>query len=144
MLFQNILVPYDLSKCSNHAFKVGLNMAQKYGSALTVLTCIEGDPWHHRYYDYRADAQLLKQQRKAAVDHISKLDAAAKKVGISIHSYVLRTTSVVKQIIDFTKTNKIDLVVMGSHGRTGFDKLILGSVTNGVAQKVKCPVLIVK
>ena len=144
MLFENILVPYDLSKCSNHAFKVALNMAEKYDSKLNVLTCIEGDPWHHKFYDSRADAELLKNQRKAAEEYTSKLEEAAKKKNIKITTKVIKTESIIKQIISFTKSKKIDLVVMGSHGRTGFDRFILGSVTNGVAQKVNCPVLIVK
>ena len=144
MIFENILVPYDLSSCSNHAFKVALNMAEKYDSKLNVLTCIEGDTWHHKYYDSRIDAQLLKKQRKAAEEYISKLEDAAKKKGIKITSRIIKTESIVKQIVTFAKTRKIDLVVMGSHGRTGFDKLILGSVANGVAQKINCPVLLVK
>jgi nucleotide-binding universal stress UspA family protein len=144
MLFENILVPYDLSKCSNHAFKVALNMAEKYDSKLNVLTCIERDDWHHYYFDSRADAQLLKKQRKATEKHTSKLEEAAKKKGIKISTNIVKTESAVKQIVSFVKSRKIDLVVMGSHGRTGFDKLVLGSVANGVAQKVNCPVLIIK
>jgi nucleotide-binding universal stress UspA family protein len=46
--------------------------------------------------------------------------------------------------VTFAKSQKHDLVVIGSHGRTGFDKLLLGSVANGVSQKAKCPVLIVR
>ena len=57
---------------------------------------------------------------------------------------VLQTQSIVKSILSSAKTYKIDLIVMGSHGRKGFDKLLLGSVANGVSQKVKCPVLIIK
>lgn len=144
MLFENILVPYDLSKCSNHAFKIALNMAEKYNSKLNILTCIEGDPWHHKYYDSRADAELLKKQRKATEENTSKLEEDAKKKGVKITTKIIKTESIVKQIVSFAKSQKIDLVVMGSHGRTGFDKFLLGSVTNGVAQKVNCPVLIVK
>lgn len=144
MLFQNILVPFDLSKNSNHAFKVALDMAEKYDSKITILTCIEGDPWHHRYYDPRIDAELLKKQRKAALAQISKLEELASKKEVKISTKIIQASSIVKEIVSFAKARKIDLVVMGSHGRTGFDKFLLGSVTNGVSQKVNCPVLIVK
>lgn len=144
MLFQKILVPYDLSKTSNHAFKVALDIAQKYGSTITILTCVEGDAWHHRFYDSRADDELLKKQKKVSLDHIKKLEDMANKHNVQTKSRILKTMSVVTQIIDFAKMGKIDLVVMGSHGRTGIDKLILGSVANGVVNKIRCPVLIVK
>ena len=49
-----------------------------------------------------------------------------------------------EKIVTFAKTKKIDLIVMGSHGKTGFDKLMLGSVANGVVQRARCPILIVK
>lgn len=144
MLFKNILVPFDLSKNSTHAFKVALDMAQKYDSKINILTCVEGDPWHHRYYDPRIDSELLKKQKKAALDQISKLEELANKKGIKITTKIMQVSSVVKEIVSFAKTRQIDLVVMGSHGRTGFDKFLLGSVTNGVSQKVNCPVLIIK
>ncbi|NIU01260.1 MAG: universal stress protein [Nitrosopumilaceae archaeon] len=144
MLFKNILVPYDLSKPSNHAFKVALNMAKKYGSKITVITCVEGDPWHHKYYDSRADEELLKNQKKAAKNHLNKLADDAKKEKVPFTSRILKTESIVKELVSYAKSHKIDLIVMGSHGRTGFDKLILGSVANGVVQRVRCPILIVK
>ena len=144
MPFKNILVPYDLSKKSNQAFKVALDMAQKYDSKLTVLSFIEVDPWHHRYYDPRIGADLFKKQKKVTQGHIAKLEELATKKGVKITTNILKATSAIKEIVSFAKSRKIDLVVMGSHGRTGLDKFLLGSVANGVSQKAKCPVLIVK
>lgn len=144
MLFQNILVPYDLSKPANHAFKIALDMAKKYNSKITVLTSVEGDSWHHVYYDSRADNELIKKQKKAATAYISKLENLAKKANVPFKSQIIKSTSTVKTIVAFAKSRKHDLIVMGSHGRTGIDKLLLGSVANGVVQKSSCPVLIVK
>lgn len=144
MLFKNILVPYDLSKCSLHAFKVALDVAKKYKSKVTVVTCLEGDPWHHKFYDSRVEDELLKNQRKAAEKNMEQLEIQAKKAKVSINLDILKTTSIVKQLVSFAKSRKIDLIIMGSHGRTGFDKLILGSVANGVTQKVSCPILLIK
>ena len=67
-----------------------------------------------------------------------------KKDEIRIKSQILKSKSVVNDIVTFAKSRKIDLIVIGSHGRTGVDKLILGSIANGVTQKASCPVLIVK
>ena len=143
-LFQNIMVPFDLSGPSTHAFKVALDMAQKYNSKITLVTCVEGDAWHHKYYDSRIDIQLLKQQTKVAKKSMEQLEKMASKVNISIKLQILKSSSVIKDIVTFAKSRKIDLVVMSSHSRTGLDKLILGSVANGVIQKISCPVLLIK
>ena len=144
MLFKNILVPSDLSNKSFHAFKIALDMAKKYDSKITILTCIQVDTWHHKFYDSRADAELLKNQKKVITTYIEKLEKLANKSNISIKSQILRSVSVVKDITTYAKSHKFDLIVMGSHGRTGMDKLILGSIANGVLQKSSCPVLIIK
>ena len=57
---------------------------------------------------------------------------------------ILKSNSVVKQIGSFVKSKKVDLIIMGTHGRTGWDKLIFGSIANGVSQRVNCPVLLVR
>ena len=145
MLFTNILVPYDGSSNAIHAFKVALDMAKKYDSKITLVTCLEIDfraPWYG--YDSSVEKTIMKKQKEAAKKHISTLELIAKKAKASFNSEIVVTKSIVKTIVDFSKSHKIDLIVMGSHGRKGFDKLLLGSVANGVSQKVKCPVLIIK
>lgn len=144
MLFKNILVPFDLSSPSYQAFKVALNIAQNYGSKITILTCVEGDAWRHYFFDARANEALLKKQKKVAQKHMDKLEKDSQKVGVGIKLQILKSKSVVKDITSFAKTKKIDLIVMSSHGRTGLDKLMLGSVANGVIQRTRCPVLLIK
>ena len=144
MLFKNILVPSDLSNKSFHAFKIAMDLAKKYDSKITLLTCIQEDAWHHKFYDSRTDDELLKKQKKVITTYIEKLGGLANKSNISMKSQILRSVSVVKDITTYAKSRKFDLIVMGSHGRTGIDKLILGSVANGVIQKSSCPVLIIK
>ncbi len=144
MLFKNILVPFDLSSPANHAFKVALDIAQKYDSKITLITCVVEDTWHHKFYDSRIYSELLKKKSKIAKKYMEKLEAIANKAGVNIKLQILRSTSVVKDITTFAKSKKMDLIVMSSHGRTGLDKLILGSVANGVIQRTRCPVLLIK
>ena len=144
MLFQNILVPVDLSTQSTRAFKVALDVAKKYNSKITILTCLEVNSSHHLYYESRASSQQIKKQSKVVKKHFEKLESLAEKNNISINSKILTSGSAINSIVTFAKSRKHDLVVIGSHGRTGFDKWLLGSVANGVSQKTKCPILIVK
>ena len=145
MRFQNILVPYDGSGCSLHAFKIATDMTKKFNSKLTAVTIIPKS-FHTRslYTNVEYEKILLKKQRDSANSALSKIQTNAKKQGIDIATNVLESNSVVKQIVSFAKSKKFDLIVMGTHGRTGFDKLILGSVSNGVSQRVGCHVLLVR
>ena len=143
-MFENILVPFDLSGASMRAFKVALDIAEKYDSKITIVTCVEGDAWHHRFYDSRIDEQLIKKQTKAAEKAMEKMEIKANKSGIKIKLQILKSISVIKDITSFAKTRKIDLIVMSSHGRTGLDRAIIGSVANGVIQQTRCPVLLLK
>ncbi|AFS80590.1 UspA domain-containing protein [Candidatus Nitrosopumilus koreensis AR1] len=133
-----------MSTQSTRAFKVAVDIAKKYDSKLTLLTCLEGDAWHHKFYDARADSELIKKQKSVSQKHLEKLKVIADKNNVSIKSNILTSKSVVNDIVNFAKSRKYDLIVIGSHGRTGFDKALLGSVANGVSQKARCPVLIVK
>ena len=144
MLFQNILVPVDLSNQSTRAFKVALDVAKKYNSKVTILSCIEVYAWHNMYYEHKPNSQLIKKHKEVIEKHFEKLESLAKQNNISTKSKILTSESVVNDIVTFAKSRKHDLVVIGSHGRTGFDKWLLGSVANGVSQKTKCPILIVK
>ena len=143
-MFQNILVPFDLSTQSTRAFKVALDIAKNYNSKVTLLTCLEGDAWQHKFYDSRADAELLKKQKKVTEKYLEKLESLADKNKVAIKSQIIKSKSVVNDIVTYAKSRKYDLIVIGSHGRTGFDKVLLGSVANGVSQKTSCPILIVK
>ena len=143
-MFQNILVPFDLSTQSTRAFKVALDIAKCRDSKITLLTCLEGDAWHHKYYDARADAELIKKQKKVSKKHLEKLEFLAEKNNVSVKSQIITSKSVVNDIVNYAKSRKYDLIVIGSHGRTGFDKLLLGSVAHAVSQKSSCPILIVK
>ena len=145
MTFKNILVPYDGSKCSDHAFNVALDIAKNYNSKITIVTCLERDfrtPWYGP--DSRVNDALLKKQKKAVDKNFSSLEKVAKKSKVSISSKIIVAQSIVKSLLSFATSNQVDLIVIGSHGRTGFDRLLLGSVANGISQKAKCPVLIVK
>jgi len=145
MLFQNILVPYDGSECSLHAFKIATEMTKKFNSKLTAVTVIpEYYLTRSLYANLRYEEILLKKQIDLANSALSKIRTNAKKQGIDIATDVLESNSVVKQIASFAKSKKFDLIVMGTQGKTGWNKLILGSVSNGVSKLVSCPILLVR
>ncbi len=145
MLFQNILVPYDDSKCALHAVKVASNIAKKYNARLTVATCLPTDYSTGKWYtDKRYSEAIIEKRKDAILKALKKPQDIAKKENIQIKTKILEADSIVKEIVSFAKSSKIDLIVMGSRGKTAWNKLVLGSVASGVSQSVHCPVLLVR
>jgi len=142
MLFRNILVPYDGSSHSKHAFKVALDMAKKYNSKLSMVTVLDTSSgyWGHSTLWDKA----MGGTKNLVTKEFESFKSAAKKARVSFISEIIESKSVTKTIISYSKSMKIDLIVLGAQGITGWDKLILGSVTDSVAHRVRCPVLIVR
>ena len=143
MIFKNILVPYDGTNFSNRAFQKALDVAEKDNSKITIFTVIEGEYSAVMGYS-KINPQVIKKQQTAAKKYICQLESKAKNSNVPVSVKIKQGTSIVKEIINFAKSKKSNLIVIGSHGRTGLNKLILGSVANGVAQQAKCSVMVVK
>jgi nucleotide-binding universal stress UspA family protein len=142
MLFKNILVPHDGSGYSKHAFKVALDMAKKYNSKISMITVLDTST------GYWAQSNLWDKAiggtKTLVIKEFKSFESATKKAKVSLHTELIESKSVTKTIVLYAKSKKIDLIVMGAQGITGWDKLILGSVTDSVAHRVRCPVLIVR
>ena len=144
MMIENILVPVDGSDYSVKAFNVALDMAKKYDSKISVLACLEKENISAWCINKTAHMQIIKYAEKFARDFISRLEKIAKDANVPLSVHVVETKSIPKEINNFADSNKTDLIVMGSHGRTGFNQFVLGSVSNAVCHSAKCPVLIIK
>lgn len=143
MSFKEILVPYDGSSFANRAFNRALDFAEAKNSRITVIIIIK-EEYPPIIGFSKEKTKLMKAHQRNAEKQIERLRINAKKQKIPFVSRIKRGNSIVKEIIGFTKTRKFDLIIMGSHGRTGFKKLMLGSVSSGVLNNSKTPVLIVK
>jgi len=144
MAITNILVPFDGSSFSIKAFNAALDIAKKQGAKIQVITCLEKDNLGAWYKDKRINKQIVRNAKKFAMEFLSKLETTAKDSGVLLSVHVIETKSISRQIVDFAVSKKINLIVIGSHGQTGFNRFLLGSVSNAVSQSAKCPVLIIK
>ena len=144
MTFSKILVPFDGSSYSMKAFRAALGVAKKHKSKVFVLSCLEKDNLGAWYIDKRINKQIISDAKKYAKSFLVKLEKIAEESQIPVSINIQETKSIAKEIIDFAESKKINLIIMGSHGQTGFNRLVLGSVSNKVSQLSKCPVLIMK
>lgn len=144
MAITNILVPFDGSTYSVKAFNAALDIAKKQQAKISILTCLEKENLGAWYADKRVNKKIMNDAKKFARDSLSKLENTAEKSDVLLSVHILETKSISKQIVDFANSKKINLIVIGSHGQTGFNRFVLGSVSNSVSQLAKCPVLIIK
>jgi nucleotide-binding universal stress UspA family protein len=77
--------------------------------------------------------------------HLNKVKRKAAEKNLKVKTdIVVGITSTVKEIVEYAEKNKMDLIVIGSRGLSGFKKMLLGSVASGVVTYSHCPVLVVK
>ena len=144
MNLRNILVAYDASGFSNRAFKSALDIAEPNKSKITLVTVVTGIYQPSIGFSMKLNKDELEKENKTMKKLVSHLRPAAVKKGIPLSLRILQNPSVSKAIRNYVKSHKFDLIVIGSHGRTGLNKAILGSVANDVAHKANVPVMVVK
>ncbi len=139
--YQNVLVPTDGSDCANQALAIGVDVADAEGAALHLLSAIAipvlgVDVWTDRQMDLLEESatELLDEAAKFADDAGIESTSKTVEYGPSIH----------KVILTYIEEHDIDLVVVGTHGRTGFDRYVLGSVTDYLVRTSPIPVLTVR
>jgi len=144
---KKILVTTDLSEESKHAFGPALELTQALNGKLQLLAVIE-DPAHAAFayaldFPLYPDPDIHKQVLAKVQNDLQDL-AKIHFAGIDCTCTVIEATAGVHlEIVEFAAANGSDLIIMATHGRTGFSHLLIGSVAERVVREAKCPVLVV-
>lgn len=146
MSYQNILVPVDGSDISLSAVKNAAQIAQAFGGQLTLISLVTEDPFAEAdfYYPSPIMKEYFVQAYANAEKSLKQAQAIANENGITANTQIVKGNVSEEGIIETAEKLKIDLIVMGSHGRKGFQKFLLGSFAQDVLKGTKLPVLIVK
>ena len=137
-------MPFDGSGYSEKAYEKALEIAEKFESEVIVMTVLQSKIPDSAGVSIERLEEIQDQQEDQATIMLRKLEEEAKNKSISFSIKVVHNPSSSDGIVSFAENNNIDLIVMGSHGRTGLRKIVLGSVASGVVGHAKCPVLITK
>ncbi|WP_416839675.1 universal stress protein [Haloferax sp. DFSO52] len=139
-MYSEILVPTDGSKAAERAIDHALDIAKTYGARVHALYVV--DTSIYTSLDAGADVVIdaLEREGDVATKHVR---AAAEEAGVEVVSEVVTGTAY-RSIHDYIDSHDIDLVVMGTHGRTGLSHYLLGSVTERVVRTCPVPVLTVR
>jgi universal stress protein A len=140
--FNKILVPTDFSEISNRAFLAAVDLARQLGASVHAIHIVQIHP------------ENIPESGKVDMDEIEateernaneKLDQLIQQnaEGVEV-SRVIVHGNPVKQITKVVKESNADLIVMGTHGRTGVAHLIMGSVAESVLRSAEVPVMCIK
>ncbi len=137
LTFRTILHPTDFSEQSAHAFRVACSLARDHKAKLLVLHVAPPPLTHGEVVARRAPDGYDEQLR----DELRRLEPQVPGVDIERR---LDHGDPVTVILDVAQEVPCDLIVMGTHGRTGVGRLLMGSVAEKVLRKAQCPVMTVK
>ena len=146
--FKNILVPVDGSEFSTRALEYAVQIVKRFNSKLTALHIV---PSLIRYdffmskKDYETNTPFNQVLQFAYMEAQKWFEDAREKIDVEFKTdVIIAEESIVKEIIEYSERENMDLIVIGTRGRTGFKKLFLGSVASGVLNFAHCPVLVVR
>jgi nucleotide-binding universal stress UspA family protein len=144
MQFRHILAPTDFSEYSKQAVTSALEWAQKFGAKLTILHVIELPPYPvEGYVPPSLSATFMDDLERQATTDLALVVPEAEKAGVEV-ARVVAVGSPYRKIIDLAEAEQVELIVMATAGRTGFSRLVMGSIAERVVRTASCPVLTIR
>lgn len=143
--FKKILVPLDFSAHSDEAQRVACEMAETFGASVTLVNVFSPPIYPTPEGAYVALPTVYADLVAANNQRLEGAMAAVKQAHptLSVESCVLEGVPF-REIVGFARKHGFDLIVMGTHGRTGLKHALLGSVAEKVVRKAPCAVLTVR
>ena len=151
-IFSKLLVPIDGSEPSFHAARVAINIANKFNSEIIVLFVVVS-PSKSEYANLtglvtpKQIDMIIENAKKESKKWFSKVEDIVREMNSNIKvstKVILTGIAVYGEIIHYAQEENIDLIVIGTRGRSGIKKLLLGSTASGVVTYANCPVLVTK
>ena len=138
-----ILVPSDFSECSDAALRYGLELARRFDARLHLLHVVQDpltQPWAAEGFSAPLFEAVEKWQREAK----ARLAAAIPLSDVGRVTVSATVAWPYAEILRYAAENDVDLIVMGTHGRSGVSHMLLGSIAEKVVRHAPCPVLTVR
>lgn len=140
---KRILVPTDFSDCSDAALQYGRGMAETFGSTLHLLHVVQDpytQPWAAEAFPAPLGDMLTQWQEQARArlrELLPQAERGAAMIAVEVGSPF-------QEIVRYADAQRIDLIVIGTHGRGLIGHVLLGSVAEKVVRRAPCPVLTVR
>ncbi len=146
-MFKHILLATDGSSASDHAATMAISLARIHGAQLMVVYVVDPYPYLSmgEANPYGFQAYMGAAQKQAAQAH-ARVNTLCMQVQprVEMQARLIEEVTPAIGIVQTAKTEGVDLIVLGSHGRSGIARLMLGSVANKVVAESTVPVLVVR
>jgi nucleotide-binding universal stress UspA family protein len=146
MQFKRILVPLDGSPLAERALPVAMVLAEKFDSQIILLQVVNVPALVMNPIEYGSGywwVEAVAELRAEAENYLKDKEAALREEGYNVWTLV-QENEPAQEIIDTANDEKVDLIVMSTHGRGGVARWTFGSVADKVARHCSCPVLLVR
>jgi nucleotide-binding universal stress UspA family protein len=144
-MIRRILHPTDFSPASRPALRKALELAKASHAQLLVAHVLSPLPvMSDAYMTPNVWNELERGQRITGQRQLNRLVAKAKDAGVRARGLLLDIGVTHEQIVRFANARRVDMIVMGTHGRSGLTKALLGSVASRVLASARCPVMTVR
>lgn len=146
-MFKHILLGTDGSAASEHAAELAVDLARTHGARLTALYVVDPYPYLGvgETNPMGFQAYMAAAQQHAAQAHAKVSDLCNKvQPAVPLEVRLVEDVTAMRGIVDMARQEHADLVIVGSHGRTGISRLMLGSVAAQVVAHSPVPVLVVR
>ena len=143
-MFQHILVPIDDSTASRRAARKAIAFAAQTGARVTAYHALP-QASHQVYgegYRFAHSGTRSKELTQARSRYLDRAGRAAERAGVAFEALVDRAATPEDGIVGAARKNKCDLIFMGTHGRRGIARAVLGSVAAEVLKRAQVPVLV--
>ena len=144
-MFKHILVPVDGSATAALAVDKAIGLARAFSSKVTVVFVIDPYPFAGVGSDFSyGQTEYLNAATAEANAAIKSAREAFEKASVPVTTSIVEAHAAWRGVVDAASGIQADLIVMGSHGRSGLEKLVLGSVAQHVLSHTHLPVLVVR
>lgn len=144
-MFTHILVPVDGSATSQRAVSTAIGLSKAFGSQVSAIFVIDPYPFTGVGTDFAyGQAEYLSAATAEANAAIKTTKTQFEQAGVAVNASVIEAHHTWRGIVNAAESLPADLIVMGSHGRSGLEKLVLGSVAQAVLSHTHVPVLLVR
>ncbi len=142
-MFKKIVCPVDFSEFTDEILNYAVDIAKKYNAELHLIHIIPNLNYFTPYESFLTPENLIAIERNIEKEVDKDFDKITKTLDMSVKK-VVKTGVTFVEIIDYIKTEGINLVVMGTHGRSAIEHILIGSVAEKVVRKSPCPVLTIR
>lgn len=142
-MFKKILCPVDFSQFTQEVINYALNLAKKYGAELHLMHVVPNMTYFTPYESFLTPENLVAIEKNIQDEVERDFAKLLKGNGVPTKT-VIRTGVPFVEIIDYAKSESIDLIVMGTHGRSAIENILIGNVAEKVVRKSPCPVMTIR